>query len=68
MRCPVSSAEPRMPSSGFATGGLTTRMCFRPRGAPLSVIRSTGLSSSRSASSPGLAMVALAQMKTGSAP
>ena len=26
-----------MPSCGLATGGLTTRMCFRPRGAPLSV-------------------------------
>ena len=67
-RWPVSSAELRMPSSSLATGGLTTRMCFRPAGAPLSSISSTGASRTRSASSRGFAIVALAQMKIGSAP
>ena len=54
-----------MPSSSLATGGLMTRMCLRPDGAPLSSTSSTGASRMRSASSLGLAMVALAQMKIG---
>ena len=67
-RCPVRRADPRMPSCSLATGGLITRTWRRPDGAPLSSTSSTGAPMIRSASWAGFAIVAEAQMKTGSDP
>ena len=55
----------RMPSCAFTTGGLTNRKNFSPRGAPLSDTSSNGCSTSASASSRGLAIVADEQMNVG---
>ena len=62
----VLPARMRIPSR--STGGFQNTKCFPPRGAPFSSIASTGLPVRRSASSPGLAMVAEQRMKTGSLP
>jgi hypothetical protein len=55
----------RIPSWWFTTGGLTKTKNFSPRGAPLFSTSSNGCSTSRSASSPGFAMVADEQRNTG---
>jgi hypothetical protein len=64
-----ASAERRVPSFSSVTGGFHIAIVRRARGAPS---RSTTVTSSRpvrrSASSPGLAIVALASTKRGSVP
>ena len=62
MRRVSARYDRRMPSCWLTTGGLTNRKNFSPRGAPLSDTSSNGCSTSASASSRGLAIVADEQM------
>ena len=68
MRVDCERAEARMPRSAFSTGGFQTSRCFRPCGAPDSVIALTGPPRSFAASSSGLAIVAEQAMKSGLEP
>ena len=68
MRAVCERADARMPRSGFTTGGFHSSSVFLPRGAPLSVMVSTGAPTSAAASSPGLAMVAEQVTKVGAVP
>ena len=65
MRRVSARYERRMPSCWLTTGGLTNRNTFSPRGAPVSDTSSNGCSTSASASSRGLAIVADEQMNVG---
>jgi hypothetical protein len=65
----VSARYDRLiPSCSLTTGGLTNRKYFSPRGAPLSDTSSNGCSTSASASSRGLAIVADEQTNVGCDP
>ncbi|MCZ7564157.1 MAG: hypothetical protein M5U08_10520 [Burkholderiales bacterium] len=68
MRVDCERAEARRPRSAFSTGGFQTIRTLRPCGAPDSETVATGAPTSRSASSPGLAIVAEQRMKVGRVP